>query len=206
MDRIGRTTASQEPLPDDDNLIAPSFASILASDEDTMTKVKKLGNTSKHYIQYQMATVKPWGEFFDRSSFCSPQGANETINRLNRNISHFYSNYVLLSLVCSFYIFFINPAFTVCLMLILFSYMLIRTSAAVMAAKEGSDGRLHLGCYSFHPQQLYLILLVVGAATFYLTGGSSVVFWLLCTSIGVTALHAAMRRPPPVKDDVFASV
>lgn len=174
----------------------PSYSQILTSDDSVMQKASALYQGTVARVKYQFASVKPWREFFDRSFFASPQGTSDVVNRLSKNITYFYSNYIILSLICSCYVLLVNPAFAVGAMLLAFFYLYVKARAAALAEDETSDGKIYFGSMGFTPTQLYLFMLVFGVLMFYLTSGSSVVFWLVFTSLGVTCAHAALRRPP----------
>ncbi|CAD2217678.1 hypothetical protein AGDE_07944 [Angomonas deanei] len=56
---------------------------------------------------------------------------------------------------------------------------------------------------SFTSTQCYTFLCIFAVVTFFLFSGSSVVFWLAVTSVGVSALHATFRRPVPESENVL---
>lgn len=181
----------------------PTYAQILSSDDGVTQKISQVYTVSRVRLQHQFASVQPWGEFLDWNFFAAPQGTTDVINRLNRNISHFYSNYIILSLACSSYVLFINLFFSLCVFAIAFTYFYVRNRSLAMSEDAASDGLIYIGATGMSPMQLYLGMLIFGAVTFYLTSGSSVVFWLVLTSIGVTCGHAAMRRPPLEERSAF---
>jgi len=55
--------------------------------------------------------VRPWKEFFDKSKFSLP-GKIEAVSRSNKNLRHFYSNYLIVACLVSIYVFITNLAFT----------------------------------------------------------------------------------------------
>ncbi|KPI85021.1 hypothetical protein ABL78_5930 [Leptomonas seymouri] len=185
----------------------PTYASILSSEESAISKAQKLCSVTRQHVQRHFSALRPWSEFFDTTFFHSPVGVTDVVNRLNRNLSYFYANYLVLSMVCSSYILLINLPFSIYVVFIVFFYLFVRNrsiAVAALAAQGASEEeqRVHIAVYSFTVSQLYLILIVFGVMGFYFTSGSSAVFWLLLTSLGVSCVHAGMRRPP-IQDSAF---
>lgn len=192
-------SANDEPLP--------TYASILSSNESVGAKAQQVYHVSRQHLMRNFSALRPWSEFFDTTFISSPGGVTDTVNRLNRNLPYFYANYLVLSLACSSYILLINLPFAVFAVIMVMSYLFIRnrsTAIAVLAAQGAPEEEqmVYIINRGFTISQLYLMLIVCGVVGFYLTSGSSVIFWLLLTSLGVSAGHAAMRRPP-VQDSAF---
>ncbi|CAM40709.1 conserved hypothetical protein [Leishmania braziliensis MHOM/BR/75/M2904] len=190
---------SDEPLP--------SYASIIFSGSSTAFKVQQLYHVSRQHVMRNFTALRPWSEFFDTTFFHSPSGVTDTVNRLNRNLPYFYANYLVLSFICSSYILLINLPFAVYTVMMVAWYMFIRNRSAIVAAlaAQGAseeEQMVYIANRPFTVSQLYLMLVVFGVVGFYLTGGSSVIFWLSLTSLGVSVGHASMRRPP-IQDSAF---
>lgn len=190
---------------DDDRL--PSYASIVSSEEPILAKTQQVYSVTRQHLQRNFSALRPWSEFFDTTFFHSPGGVTDVVNRLNRNLPYFYANYLVLSLVCSSYILLINLPFSIYAVMMVVFYLFVRnraTAAAVLAAQGASEEeqRVYVASYGFSVSQLYLALIVFGVVGFYLTSGSSAIFWLLLTSLGISAAHAGMRRPP-IQDSAF---
>ncbi|KAG5469778.1 hypothetical protein CUR178_01917 [Leishmania enriettii] len=191
--------ASDEPLP--------SYVSIFLSDVPLAAKVQQLYHVSRQHVVRNFTALRPWSEFFDTTFFCSPSGVTDSVNRLNRNLPYFYANYLVLSLVCSSYILLINLPFAMYAVTLVIWYLFIRSRSvmvAALAAQGASEEEqmVYIVNRPFTISQLYLMLLIFGVVGFYLTSGSSVIFWLLLTSLGVSVGHASMRRPP-IQDSAF---
>ncbi|CAJ1992142.1 PRA1 family protein [Leishmania donovani] len=191
--------ASDEPLP--------SYVSIIMSEISIAAKVQQLYHVSRQHVMRNFMALRPWSEFFDTTFFHSPSGVTDTVNRLNRNLPYFYANYLVLSLLCSSYILLINLPFAVYAVLMVTWYLFIRSRSAMVAAlaAQGAseeEQMVYIANRAFTISQLYLMLIVFGVVGFYLTSGSSVIFWLLLTSFGVSVGHASMRRPP-IQDSAF---
>ena len=191
----------------DNDVPLPSYASIIASDEPVFSKVRQLYSVSRQHLQRNFSALRPWSEFFDTTFFHSPAGVSDMVNRLNRNLPYFYANYLVLSLACSSYILLINLPFSIYVVLMVLFYLFVRNRSAAVAAlaAQGAteeEQRVRIATYTFTVSQLYLMLIVFGVVGFYLTSGSSAVFWLLLTSLGISVTHATMRRPP-IRDSAF---
>ncbi|KAK7197882.1 PRA1 family protein [Novymonas esmeraldas] len=185
----------------------PSYASIVTSDAPVAQKAQQLYSVSRQHVVRNFAALRPWSEFLDTTFFHAPSGVTDTVNRLNRNLPYFYANYLVLSLVCSSYVLLINLPFSIYAVIMVSWYLFIRNRSAtiaVLAAQGASEEEqmVIIANRAFTISQLYMMLLVFGVVGFYVTGGSSVIFWLLLTSLGVSIGHAAMRRPP-IQDSAF---
>ncbi|KPA81188.1 hypothetical protein ABB37_04526 [Leptomonas pyrrhocoris] len=191
--------SNDEPLP--------TYAAILSAQEPIVSKVQRLYGVTHQRIQRNFSALRPWSEFFDSTFFHSPAGVTDVVNRLNRNLPYFYANYLVLSLVCSSYILLINLPFSIYVAITVFFYLFVRNRAAAVSqlAAQGApeeEQRVYIAAYAFTVSQLYLMLIVFGVVGFYFTSGSSAVFWLLLTSLGISVAHAGMRRPP-IQDSAF---
>ncbi|KAG5469434.1 hypothetical protein LSCM1_02654 [Leishmania martiniquensis] len=185
----------------------PSYVSIFVSDIPLAAKVQQLFHVSRQHVMRNFTALRPWSEFFDTTFFCSPSGVTDTVNRLNRNLPYFYANYLVLSLACSSYILLINLPFAIYAVLLVMWYLFIRSRSAIVAAlaAQGAseeEQMVYIASRPFTVSQLYLMLIAFGVVGFYITSGSSVIFWLLLTSLGVSVGHASMRRPP-IQDSAF---
>lgn len=150
-------------------------------------KVGYYYHSLKTYKDERFKTMKPWGEFFDRTKFSAP-GKVEAFSRANKNVSYFYSNYVVVATISSLYVLLINPSFLLCLFAsgLLYAFLRAKTNAnepIVLVGKEIS--------YT----QAWAFLIVFSLLSFYVTGGSSTVFWLVLSSLGTVLGHAMFREP-----------
>lgn len=182
-----------------------SYAEILTADTAPVEKATALYTHTRDTISGHLSTVRPWGEFFDRDFFCKPAGTGDAIQRITKNGSYFYPNYVIVSFVCSSYILLVNLAFSICAMMAFLTFFYVRNRVVAMANTEGSDGLVYFFSHGFTPSQVYVFLIIFGVVSFYLTGGSSVIFWLFLSSVGVSSIHAIFRRPA-IEDSTFEFV
>lgn len=191
---VGRNTAN---IPYDaiNGNSSRSLSSIFHSQMPLIEKGKAVVSLSQHHASQLISTLRPWREFFDRTYFARPAGMSEIISRLSRNVRHFYSNYLIVSLICSSYILLINLPFSICLFFGVLFYFYIQSSVIEHRNQADSDQLVYICGYGFTSMQLYIALAVYSLFAFYFTNGSSVVFWLILTSVGVSGTHAVMRRP-----------
>lgn len=163
----------------------------LISEEHPTTLLGKVGfhiNQIRAYKDERFKTLKPWGDFFDRNKFSVP-GKMEAFSRANKNLSHFYSNYVIVATISSLYVLVINPSFLISMFVVMAMYYYLRMKSAaneplVLFGKEVSL------------TQGWMVLILFGVISFYFTGGSSTIFWLVLSSLGTVMGHAVFREPP----------
>ncbi|RNF04442.1 RAB-interacting protein [Trypanosoma rangeli] len=164
----------------------------------------------QHYCAYavdgtrrRLAMVCPWKEFFDRQSFSLPSGLSDFFSRLNRNINHYYHNYIIMALLCSSYVLLLNPAFALCFLLTVMMCWFV--SAKRAEAAETNSSHFTVASHKITFPRAYLFITLFAGLSFFLTDGSSVVFWLALSSVGVVVVHAAMRKPS-VEEQPFSFV
>lgn len=141
-------------------------------------------------------TLKPWGEFFDRTKFSVP-GKVEAFSRANRNLAYFFSNYVLVSASISAYILFTNVWFltTMIITALAFYYVRLRSQANEPIRVLGRE---------FSVTSSYIGLTGFALVSFFMFGGSSTLFYLGALSFGTVIAHAIMREP--VQEQQFSFV
>lgn len=139
--------------------------------------------------------VRPWSEFFDRMYFCAPEGISDAIGRLTTNAQYFYPNYFWLSVLLSAYVLAINISFAICLGISLLCFSYVKAETNSLMAKNAFGGSISVCGKQLSTMKLYGGIGVFALASFYVTGGSSVLFWLGIATIGAVVPHAIFRRP-----------
>jgi len=142
----------------------------------------------KAYKDERFKTMRPWSEFADRSKFSVP-GKMEAFSRANKNVSHFYSNYVVVATLSSLYVLVINPSFLISMFVVMAMYYFLRMKATAGESIELLGKQISL-------TQAWTCLILFGVLSFYFTGGSSTIFWLVLSSLGTVLSHAVLREPP----------
>lgn len=172
-----------------------SLGELFSSNMSVQMKLMTLARLTRNRVTVLVNQLRPWSEFFDRTYFAAPEGAGDAIGRLTTNGRYFYPNYFLLSLICSSYVLLINASFSLCLIGVLMVYYYIQSEVATLMARGNYTGMITACGQTMSTFQLYIGLAVFSLISFYFTNGSSVVFWLVLTTLGVVAPHAIYRRP-----------
>lgn len=146
------------------------------------------------YKNDQFRYLRPWGEFFDQKRFSIPSKL-EAVSRVSRNIGHFYVNYVVMAFLCSSYILLFNPLFLIAAAMTAAMYAYVRMRSAA------EEPLFVLGRPMTYTQG-YIFLALFGILSFFVTNGSSTMFWLILSSLGVVVAHAAAREPTIETEDV----
>ncbi|KAH9578292.1 Prenylated rab acceptor PRA1 [Trypanosoma melophagium] len=177
-------------------------ASLKGTDEPfpaTVVPTTFMGKVQYYYTctvdgtRRQLALVRPWKDFFDRQSFSSPAGLSDSLSRLNRNINYYYHNYIIMALVGSSYVLLLNPSFSLCLFITVMMWWYVSTKRSAAAATNSNHFTLANREITF--SQAYIFILLFGGVSFFLSNGSSVVFWLVLSSLGIVVAHAVLRKP-----------
>lgn len=141
----------------------------------------------KYYREQKLKSLRPWKEFADRDEFSIP-GKLEALSRVSDNIQYFNANYWFLVSIMSVYILITNLWFMVGMSLCGATYYWVRMKAA---AKEP----IKIGSTELTATQSYFGLFLFSLFTFYITDGSSTVFWLVTCAAVVVLGHATCRKP-----------
>jgi hypothetical protein len=153
----------------------------------------------KKYKDERFASLRPWSEFFDRSKFSAP-GKLEAFSRINKNLSTFYSNYVVVTFLISLYVLFSNFLFLTAMVCSFAAYYWVKMQTAngeplVIRGKE------------FSATQANVSLVFFTIFMFLYTNGSSTVFWLVTMALLAVFGHAAAREPvQDASGSAFAAV
>nr|CCC94263.1 putative RAB-interacting protein [Trypanosoma congolense IL3000] len=149
-------------------------------------------------MKYQLSHVQPWNDFFDREQMIAPDGARDAFSRVTRNANHFYHNYLVIAILGSLIVLIINPLFSVCMFFLLLAWSYVHKKQAEAAGTNITT--LAVGNLEMSFLTAYALLSLIGLITFYVFGGSSILFWLVFASFGVVLIHAMMRKPPGSDD------
>lgn len=162
------------------------------------TKTQHYYTRWKLYKDEKFRALRPWSEFLDRSQFSVPSKL-EAFARISRNYGYFHSNYVVVVALMSTYILVTNSVFMLAMLMCLAAYYWFKMKAE---AKEPITifGR------EYTPTQAYAGLFISTLLLFYMTNGSSTVFWLVTSALFVVAGHAATRRPVEDQSNPFSLV
>jgi hypothetical protein len=181
----GGSLVSTAGRPTDDDgfpLVAP-----LPPDAGVVQKVGYYYACAKNFKDRKVAHLRPWRDFANKDEFSIP-GKLEALSRVSDNLSYFNSNYVALVAAMSLYILITNLSFMIGMLVCAATYYFIRM-------KQAANENIFLHTYEFTPTQAFVGLGIGGLLTFYLTGGSSTVFWLVTCAAVVVLGHAVTRRP-----------
>lgn len=146
----------------------------------------------RQYKDERLKTLRPWREFADRSQFSIP-GKMEAFSRANKNVSYYYSNYVVLTAAISAYVLFTNFLFLTAMVLSSAVYYYVR-----MKADAGEP--ISIRGMELSAGQAYVALIASTLFLFVYTGGSSTIFWLVSLALLATLGHAITRQPPEDPD------
>ena len=143
---------------------------------------------AKYYREQKLKSLRPWKEFADREEFSIP-GKLEALSRVSDNIQYFNANYWFLVSLMSVYILITNIWFMVGMSLCGATYYWVKMKAQ---AKEP----IMIGASTeLTTTQSYFGLFLLSLFTFYITDGSSTVFWLVTCAAVVVLGHATCRKP-----------
>jgi hypothetical protein len=141
----------------------------------------------------RFANLKPISEFLDLKRLSKPANFAEVQSRVNYNLGHFSSNYVVVFAMLSIY----------CLvthLLLLFVIVLVVAGMWGIGKLEGRD--LDIGVLRATSSQLYTGLLVIAVPLGFIASPVSAFFWLIGAA-GITILGHASFMDKPI-DEAFS--
>jgi PRA1 family protein len=119
-----------------------------------------------------LETQKPWSEMVDRNSFSKPETLGEATNRIQKNLNHYRTNYLLFGLTITALAFLTNPLSLIyCAVLaMMWAYLfLVRTSPLVINGREISDREKMIG---MTVTSFVVIFFLTNVAAIFLYGAS----------------------------------
>eukprot|EP00759_Apiculatamorpha_spiralis_P052456 PhF_6_TR5723/c0_g1_i1/m.8433/K20359/RABAC1, PRAF1; PRA1 family protein 1 len=143
----------------------------------------------------RMRNLRPWASFFDKTKFSIP-GKIEGVSRVNKNVRYFYSNYLFVVALVAIYVILTNLTFVLTMGFCgsLLWYYRVSTANGEPFIVRGNE---------IGPTKAYGSLGTLTLFMFWLTGGSSTIFWLVTLSAGVVVGHAATREAPEDSDSIL---
>ena len=127
----------------------------------------------KEMYQYLWSRLQSWGSFIDTNRMKTPNSTVQWSRRLVRNLEHFQSNYLCVSLILVVYCILTSP-------LLLLAIAAIAGLSYILMLKN-AESPLKLFGYTFTLGQQYLFLMVISFPLFYLAGAGQAVFWVCPT-------------------------
>ncbi|KAL2930022.1 PRA1 family protein F2 [Bienertia sinuspersici] len=143
-------------------------------------------SNARHKIQSTLTSRRPWNLFFSLSSLSFPSSFNDTLSRINSNLSYFRMNYAIIALLILFCSLLWHPisliVFIIAMAAWLFLYFL-RDSPLIMFGRN-IDDRIVLGFLTV----MTVVFLLFTDVTVNIVVALGVA--LLCIVV-----HGTVRRP-----------
>jgi len=141
----------------------------------------------------RFANLKPISEFLDLKRLSKPANFGEVQSRVNYNLGHFSSNYVVVFAMLSIYSLLTH-------WLLLFVIVLVVGGMWGIGKLEGRD--LDIGVLRATSSQLYTALLIIAVPLGFIASPISALFWLIGAA-GITILGHASFMDKPI-DEAFS--
>eukprot|EP00759_Apiculatamorpha_spiralis_P015864 PhF_6_TR22360/c0_g1_i1/m.31691/K20359/RABAC1, PRAF1; PRA1 family protein 1 len=198
VDLVTPVKSHTTTTPSNNNTVTMSNASIVSTpdlsgpptDHGNITfgsRVQLLLGRARRFKDERLRGMRSWKVFFDKQRFSAPTKL-EAINRANKNLKYYYSNYLIVVLIIGLYIMVTNMLFVLSMLFCvgLFGYYRAVTANGEAFLIQGNE---------ITPGKAYTSLSVGTFVLFWLTGGSSTIFWLATLSGGIVVGHAATHEP-----------
>ncbi len=137
--------------------------------------------------------MRPISEFLDVKRISKPQNFGEVQSRINYNLSHFSSNYIIIFIMLCIYTLLTN-------WWLLFDIIFVVSGMYLIGRLDGRD--LEVGTFRATPSQLYTGLLVIAIPIGLIASPFSTIAWLIGAS-GVIILGHASFLDKPI-DEAFS--
>eukprot|EP01063_Lacrimia_lanifica_P015930 TRINITY_DN22581_c0_g1_i1.p1 TRINITY_DN22581_c0_g1~~TRINITY_DN22581_c0_g1_i1.p1 ORF type:complete len:251 (+),score=80.68 TRINITY_DN22581_c0_g1_i1:59-811(+) len=132
--------------------------------------------------------LRSWREFGDKSKFNAPTKM-EAFSRAKINLVYFKSNYSVLILLLGVWTILSNLAFTISMCVTALAWKIY-----LGLSDNGKRSVILPGGRALSPLEGYSGLSLTTLLLFYITGGSSTIFWLIASAMIVILGHATMRE------------
>ncbi|KAJ3259503.1 hypothetical protein HDU77_001849 [Chytriomyces hyalinus] len=149
-------------------------------------------NNFQEQASQRLQTLKPWGDFLDRTRFSVPKSSSEFMLRAKLNWNHFNANYLLVGLIAIAYSLISN-------LLLLFDVVFVLVGSRYVSSISPNQPEHLFGNQSLPlitQTQGWLALALVGAVLLYLTAAGSAIFWIVFWLGAVVLGHAGMMEAP----------
>mmetsp|Transcript_5023 Transcript_5023/g.7499 ORF Transcript_5023/g.7499 Transcript_5023/m.7499 type:complete len:196 (-) Transcript_5023:33-620(-) len=133
----------------------------------------------------RLKTLRPWAMFFDANRFSVPD-MMEATKRFGVNVCYFTSNYLIVSLIIALYQIVTHPT-------LLLAMVGCAGFAAYFRSLSSSGYRFIFGGKRIKESQVYGFLSGMTVFLFWITGGTSAVFWTLTLCVATITAHATLR-------------
>eukprot|EP00756_Hemistasia_phaeocysticola_P001863 Hpha_TRINITY_DN1128_c0_g1::TRINITY_DN1128_c0_g1_i1::g.113150::m.113150/K20359/RABAC1, PRAF1; PRA1 family protein 1 len=141
----------------------------------------------KDFRSKTMRGMRPWSEFVNPKEFTVPQRSN-IFNRLTINGKYYWSNYMCIVALLAVWTALSNLFFVASTVIMAVAYNLYK-----FQTKDG--GPFVLMGREVTAIQFYAGLTASSLFLFWLSGGSSTIFWLIASTAGTIGGHAITREP-----------
>ncbi|KAL2885494.1 Prenylated Rab acceptor 1 [Ceratocystis lukuohia] len=135
----------------------------------------------------RFSNMRPVSEFFDIKRFSKPAHFGEVQSRVNYNLGHFSTNYLICFILLSLYALLTN-------WLLMFDIFLVVGGLWGIGKLEGRD--LEIGTFQATTSQLYTTLLCVSVPLGLIASPFSTLLWLIGASGVVIFGHASFMEKP----------
>ncbi|NP_001084542.1 Rab acceptor 1 (prenylated) S homeolog [Xenopus laevis] len=143
-------------------------------------------SAAKDWIKGRRAQIRPWKNFVDQRRFSRPPNFGEVCKRMTRNIEHFQSNYMFISLGLILYCIITSPMLLIALAVFFggcyIIYLRTLQSKMVLFGRELSTANQYG---------------LAGAVSFpflWLAGAGAAVFWIIGATLVVIGSHASFHE------------
>jgi hypothetical protein len=139
--------------------------------------------------------MRSWKEFFDIHKLSKPSGfvgpeSTTVQHRLNYNLIHYRTNYLLFIASLALFMLLSNFSFLFCTLFIILGYF------GVQRLPEGVSFRV-LSRFTLTKKQIWGIWAVVSLFLMFATSAAKAVFWLMGISGFLIGIHASLKDAEP---------
>jgi PRA1 family protein 1 len=159
----------------------------------TFNLSERFAGVRSQSLATRFSNLRPLSDFFDFRRLSKPQNFSEVQSRVNYNLGHFSSNYVVIFVMLSIYGLLTNWT-------LLFVIFLVVGGLWGIGKLEGRD--LDIGIIRASTSQLYTALVIVAVPLGFLASPFQTILWLIGAS-GVTILGHASFMDKPI-DEAFS--
>lgn len=153
---------------------------------------------AREWIARQRESVRPWQNFLDQEKFSKPASPAQITERVQRNLKHFQSNYLVVVLILAGYCLITSP-------MLIVAFGAFFGVQFILTGQQGTQYQQKVFGKELNQTQQSIISGCVSVPLFILAGATTAVFWVFGASVILIGAHGSFREPEvdPEEADTF---
>lgn len=179
--------------------VESSVSSILPSNLDSPIGMISLRSpVAREWLARQRESIRPWQSFLDQDKFSKPSAPNQISERVQKNLKHFQSNYLVVVMILMGYCLITSP-------MLMVAFGAFFGVQYILNGNQGAQYQQKVFGKELTQTQQTVISACVSVPLFILAGATAAIFWVFGASVILVGAHGSLREPEvdPEEADTF---